>query len=548
MQINPINFNLNFQKNNVIKKQEKSENINQQYQKGIIPTTAQALSFMGGKSMSLKETKAQIDELGSYPPDIKELIEQTIKDGNPDNKTLIDIHRDKYSMLNQLETLDEIKEVYPEFEDVLSDSQVMYKEGSFIDDVKANKIGYFDSDKDVAVQLLQMYWGDGFSLSDLKNEFAGRNIHGVFEKLNIPRVDKVYGHYLKFSDKDYNARFTASMSERLKEVERKKIEKKEGVYIPRGPLTPEHKENISRGLIKYYSEHPERIAEMSARHLEYYEQNPEESERMSQVTKRAWTYREATSVKKAISKFLKKKELSDDELISMNKNKDLAEFWMRNPWAKENFSKCMKKSWARQEELRNLGLIYEPIYVAHPIPTTIIREVEKESDFPAGTMDEDISVIIEDLRDTKRRYQTKTLTTVQRDMAEGLVSDYFRSHLEASQLMTNTLDFAIIKAVESFKTKYKNSNGQKCPYFEQIFKVWENKVANKKLNNIPIKANEMKDIYSQMMTILVRGGDIASAKELDRLIEENCPKVKRMSVDEMVIQYFKIFDKLIENQ
>ena len=65
---------------------------------------------------------------------------------------------------------------------------------------KADVNKYFDSEIDLSLQLLQLYWGEGFSLTDLANQFNGRNIQGTMERLNIPRVDRGYGIYLKLSD------------------------------------------------------------------------------------------------------------------------------------------------------------------------------------------------------------------------------------------------------------------------------------------------------------------------------------------------------------
>ena len=267
-----------------------------------LPSTDYMLAFTGGKSLNLEQTIKQIEQFGSFPPDIKEEAKKIIKENNPDNKTLIDIHREKYDELNYLDNLDEIKEFYPEFEGVLSDNEIEYQAGSFIDDVKQGKIQYFDKNQDVAVQLLQMYWGNGFSLNDLKNQFAGRNINSILEKLNIPKTNRIYGHYLKLSDKEYNERFASIMSERLKGQHREKVIRNEGVYIPKGPLTPEHKANISKGLTNHFAEHPEKALEMSERQKKFYEEHPEEKIKFSQVMLRAWGEREAKSIRKKFSK------------------------------------------------------------------------------------------------------------------------------------------------------------------------------------------------------------------------------------------------------
>lgn len=183
MKIFPVqNFSVYSVSYNKSNKNNNNINQNETKEAPCSVSASYALAFTGGRSLDLAQTKAQIDKFGSYPPDIKKDIEFELSKGNPDNKTLIDIHRAKYDGLNQLDSLDDIKELYPEFECVLSDNEVTYLEGSFIDDVKEGKIEYFDPDLDLSVQLLQMYWGDGFSLNDLKDQFAGKNIDSVLNK------------------------------------------------------------------------------------------------------------------------------------------------------------------------------------------------------------------------------------------------------------------------------------------------------------------------------------------------------------------------------
>ena len=381
MQISPLQYLNSYPllRNNNVKTSKCPEDSGFK-QKEIIPATSQYLSFTGGKSLDLSATKKQIDKFGSFPPDIKEEIQKTLDNGNPEDKTLIDIHNEKYKGLLELETLSQIKEAYPEFKDVVSDTKVTYQKNSFMEEAKNGLIKEIDPEQDLSVQLLQLYWGEGFSITDL-TEYFGKNIHGVLEKLNIPRVDKVYGKYLKLSDKNYNERFSKELSERKKSAEIARIERQEGVYIPRGPLSEEHKAKISEGLKKYYTENPDKIYEMSERQLKYYEDNPEEKEIFSQVLYRAWAYPEAKSIKKSLKKFMRNKtdeNVDIDKLLVTPNNKKLKQYWNTNKWAKDRFSICMKKSWEKQKELQRSGMIKEPDYTFNIFPSPIQKKIYKK--------------------------------------------------------------------------------------------------------------------------------------------------------------------------
>ena len=335
-----------------------------------MPSTNQYLAinpaFTGGYSLSLLETVKNLND-ASYPPDIKALAQEVLDNGNPENKTLINVHKAKYGKINQMKSLDEVKAAYPEFNDVLSDENVQYNANSFIDDVRNGKLEWFDEDTDLALQLLQMYWADGFSINDLKEYTNGKDIDGTFKKLNIPKLNSTYANVLKLSDKKYNERFTSEMYKRLKGIERKKAEKRDGVYIPRGPMPDEQKKKISEGLIKHYAEHPEKLIEMSERMKQYYKEHPEERENLSDVLEISWNLREARSVRKALSKFLSKKDITPDEFAKLNLTENkmegntLKDFWNRMPWAKKQWSACMTKGWEihrkqkeKEEDKKNL--------------------------------------------------------------------------------------------------------------------------------------------------------------------------------------------------
>lgn len=541
MKINPISFNYGVNSQNIKNKVQKN-NIEQNKIENLPSVGASyMLAFTGGKSLNLEQTVKQIEQFGSFPPDIKEEAEQIIKEGNPDNKTLIDVHKEKYEGLNYLDNLDDIKELYPEFEGVLPDSAVEIREGSFMDDVKKGKIPYFDKNQDVAVQLLQMYWGEGFSLNDLKTQFAGKSINSVFEKLNIPKTDRTYGYYLKFSDKEYNERFTSKMSERLKGQHREKIARKDGVYIPRGPLTPEHKANISKGLIKHYTEHPEKALEMSERQKRFYEEHPEEKIKFSEVMLRAWGKREAAPIKKALSRFLKR-PLTDEELSNIfaqdkETKAKMQAFWDKNKWAKDKFSNLMKKSWARQKELDEMGLIYEPFYTANLIPKKMQEKIGRIM-VPNNKNFANIPTsLIPDLRElTDNPNLITPAGSIEMKETGKIIDDYFDANPNEQDVLADTLDMGFAIAIKELAEE-KVKNMDKYPAFAEMTVYWQDTAVQKWKQHTPTGIDELTKIYSTLMNICVANNDLASAKKIDKSIESaydlvinKNPKIKDMTM------------------
>lgn len=481
MNISPVNFSsVNYINNKSNTKTSINSDINK-IKCAPLPTVAQYLSFTGGKSLDLSLTKAQIEKFGSFPPDIKENIEKELEKGNPDNKTLIDIHKEKYEDLSQLDSLDEIKFFYPEFKDVLSDSKVDYRKNSFMDDAKNGLVKGIDPNSDLAVQLLQLYWGEGFSLNDLKEQFGGRSLDGILNKLNIPKSDKVYGHYLKFSDKEYNARLTSKMSERQQNISRNKMIKREGVFIPRGPLTEEHKKHISEGLKRYYSENPDKVYDMSERQTKYYEEHPEEKEILSEVLKRAWGYSEAKTIKKAITKFVKKEKLNANinEMIMSPNNETMKKFWNRNTWAKEQFSKCMKKSWVRQKELGEIGLIKEPLFRFKQVPTKLLPKYYKYAE-KIGIKDFDNYLYSNVAYDEKEgRYKVYNKFSEKLFNASDIVTD--KEIQDAGDAMISSVALALL----DMKRANKNGNCEKYKGYNYLLNYWRNNL-NENNKEIPM--------------------------------------------------------------
>lgn len=328
-----------------------------------LPSTNNYLAFLGGYSLDLAQTYENLDE-NVYPPDIKENVKKTLEN-NEKNKTLYDVHYEKYKGVLDCYSLDELKQKYPEFSCVESAYEVSTEPESFVGQFQNDELELFQYDEDLTLQLIKLYWGEGLSLNDLSNYIKENSVDGkgkslyyaMSKKLNIPLMNGHYASVLKLSDKEYNEHFTKILSEKLIEANQRRIQKQEGepVYIPRGTLTKEH---ISQSLKDYYENNPAAVYNLSNRQKKYYEDNPDAKERLSNVLDYAWNNtREGQTVKKYLSKFAKKQnqQLSNDELTckkDMNSQKSgcLKDFWAKNSWAKEKWSIAMKKGYEYQSE------------------------------------------------------------------------------------------------------------------------------------------------------------------------------------------------------
>ncbi len=529
----------------------KNNNLNNEHKKFEFPSYNfyNAIAFTGGKSMNLADTKRQLDKYNAYPSEgLREEINETLEKGNPDKKLLLDIHREYYSDLKDCKELSDVT-IYDEFKDVLSDSdkRVSYQKGSFIDKVKHGEIKGFDPDTDVSLQLLQLYWGEGFSLTALQKEY-GQNIDGVLDKLQIPKVNRVYGQYLKLSDKDYNDKFSAFMSQRAKEIEHKKssakVENKSAestqeaasktrISSPGRPMSEEHKQAIREGIKRGSIENPEKIAELTSSKKEFFEKNPEESERFSQVLLRAWSYKEADSIKKSMSKFMKKNYVknSEDLINDTRSNVSLKDFWDKNNWARKRFSLCMKKSWARQEELSQMGLIYEPLFVGTLMPKSLIKELSKDLQMP--DLQNGFQYIIKDPREKEHIEETPKIYE-KPILVSSIIDDNLEKYGMLYHKWGTAMSFGIHKTIEKYK-----SSGKDIEQYEQLLKVYmEESKSNQQMTPL--------NFYKQFIETCQKNGDIEFIKEVDDNINSCFDKLKDKNAMESIKYLTKEYDSLLK--
>ncbi len=370
----------------------------QEKENSFLPSTSQYLAFCGGLSLDLRHVNSTLDEK-EFPKNIKSLVEAELSKDSSGKKTLYDIHSQHYKGILDCYSLDELKEKYPEFEDVVSVYNIdEYKKGSTVEEFLTGKSKTFSPDEDLTLQLIKLYWGQGFSLTDLSKfssenseDGAGVNFYYTMtKKLNIPIMDRHYARVLKLSNKEYNEKFTQEMSMKRIEAKEARQQKLEGepVTIPSRELTQAHKKRISEGLKKYWETNPEAIYKQTQRQKEFYEKNPQYREKMSWVMDYAWNKtQEGRSIKKYLTKFMKKHGAISDEKLLLREDlnqKDktlLEEFWKKNSWAKPKMSSAVKQGWEyAKEDIFTLfdGKSIEGEKISFKLlPTKISKEIEE---------------------------------------------------------------------------------------------------------------------------------------------------------------------------
>lgn len=419
----------------------------------VLYNPAILMNFNGGASLNLKATLENLEFLGArfnkmetiFPPKVKEAAEAIIHAGNPENLKLVDVHKSIFGKLKECSSLEEIKALFKEdklFDDVKSASDIEFAPGTYGHKLISGENSYFTKDEDLSVQLIKLYWGDGFSLTDLKTYTDGKDINYLLNKLNIPKRDQHYGAYLKLSDEEYNTRITREMAEKRMEAMDRKAAQAEGepVYIPRKPLSDLHKQHISEGLIRYYQEHPEACYNLSQRQREFYEKHPEQKLIFKEVLTRAWRLKSADNIKKALSRHMSRNGFKNFDFstltdpFSMNQKQSIAmkSFWAMNDWARNAHSKNMQYGWKTvKRDLEN-----PPVFFNYPLG--LVKDVI------AFAKDRGVTLTVED-------FVTHFEPITQRAMYKPQFFDVYSDFVDESNnadILASLYQYSLVKSIQ----------------------------------------------------------------------------------------------------
>ncbi len=542
MKINYITPNIQTKilktQNDTTQTQEPQTTTDKSIQKLPMPTAQQYLSFTGGYSINLAETIKNLDKLAQkypdiYPKNVREWAMMILESGNKENDTLITVHKKLYENIKDCFSLKELKAKFPEFKNVKSAEDIEYREGSLIDDIKQGKIEYFNPEEDLSLQLIKLYWGEGFSLNDLKAYTNGKDINHVMEKLNIPKVNRNYGHILKFSDPEYNERLTKQMQQKRMETMDRKAQKADGepVFIKRGPLSAEHRQHISEGLIRFYEQNPERIFAMSERQKKFYQDNPEQAQLFRRVMKKAWGLDNANKIKVALSKYMKSqgfKELTAEDLenpINLKKEQSdaMRKFWATNEWAKKILSKNVEYGWRKVREEQDM------YYVVDVTPKLFKRR------FFIWAKNQGIDTSDLTFDDLKYYPHKPELNVHQESSASQYTPEFIDSRPgDESQKVANTYQMSLIKFGQELKKLARTDVSQETRELTRDLREF---LRNALFDISPIfgieprvrsyGADEIQQIYVRTLTKLMDHHENKLLKQLNDLLNQSYEKLDR---------------------
>ena len=187
MKINSINFNnFKYQNNNILKSklnQTKTLDL-----KDLYPQ-----NYTNNISFGAKTNQQKLDYIGeeNFP---NETILNRYKEviANGEDKKLYQIHSEYYANLLDCETLDEVKELYPEFKNVSESKNLTspHKQ-SIVHKIRANEIPNL-SLEDLSLTLLKNHYAKMIGINSIEknNGIDGKTLRKLFSMLNITELNR----------------------------------------------------------------------------------------------------------------------------------------------------------------------------------------------------------------------------------------------------------------------------------------------------------------------------------------------------------------------
>lgn len=512
MKILPLDNSNNYISNSKQVKKNNPQYISNPIYKGQLAGIPKSyISFGGGDSLDLYKTfallrdKYERDGEEQEPYLVKREILKELERRNPDNKTLIDVHKNVYGDLLNANDLNEIKRKYPTFRLVKEANEVDFKDNKLIAEIKNGNNPIFNNKEDLSVQLIKLYWGEGFSLSDIAKQANTKpsTILFIMDKLNIERVTPYYGKILKLSDREYNERFTREMAEKREIIA---AEKRGEPYIPRKPLTKEQKQHISESLIDFYAKNPERISELSERQKEFYKKHPEAALIFRFVMLKAWNMESCAAVRRRLKSFLEQnniqlekneKEPSFDYLSRLQAEK-MKVFWDTHPYEKKKFSKGVISAWEKINNHQNIDSIKNtanvklfPTLFENEIKAWTKQEKMKPNSVLKGVDVSDFNIPL--------AFQLFPLDLVNKTDEYKIINEFFK----ANKKHFSKFNDAIALQIMGIHNYYKRSNDVDLSLAKEVVSFVDRAMAKRTKMDV----NEVVKLYADILTIVRKNGN-----------------------------------------
>ena len=210
----------------------------------------------GGKPITLQYILQNRTNL--LPPRILEQVKNTVRRvSSCEMPSLLELHKKTYSPLLACKTLDEVKQLYPEFSEIKEDV-VFLRDSVYAKEFKAK------TDKNFVLKLLQEYWVQLKTKDEIARELgmnSRSSLEWALKQIGFVSYPHNYKTLLKASDKIGNDEIAAKTRAWNKAHPDEMYARNK--HAAQGCKTPEYRAAQSQRIRKYDAEHPERKEKIS---------------------------------------------------------------------------------------------------------------------------------------------------------------------------------------------------------------------------------------------------------------------------------------------
>ena len=247
--------------------------------------------------------------------------------------TLMQVHKEIYSPLLGCKTLDEAKEIFPEF------ANIKNAEGSFVrnrGNIKKLKTNGALQDN-LSLKLLQDVWGKLKSQDEIAQDLgleSRSSLGWILKKIRFVNYSSNYRTLLMSSDPESRAVIAAKTT--AWNACHPDLMYKKNKYAAQFCKTPEYRKAHSERMIEYDKLHPERKEKIREFDLAVWKKVPEIKKAMSEFAKSQDPF----------TKMVIKKEISQMALNSSEirvKKSFYKKFWQANPDLQKKFKEAFKQ-------------------------------------------------------------------------------------------------------------------------------------------------------------------------------------------------------------
>lgn len=179
--------------------------INPQHSRYSYTDSEKNTSFGSAKDINLKYIYK--NRLHLLPDRMKNIITQIVRGNIECSCSLRDLHISVYKRLLDCKTLDEARNVFPEFREVLDLSNVVQRDSANLRKIKEKK-----SVSEFSLFMLKERWGKLRTLNEIALNLGLKDrsaLSWFADKVRIPDLGKNYQTLLKASDEELNAQIAS---------------------------------------------------------------------------------------------------------------------------------------------------------------------------------------------------------------------------------------------------------------------------------------------------------------------------------------------------